>query len=125
MSNFIEIRKLFFLDFVFAAVGAIIYYFLFDFIVETLSLPAEIVQIQLYANFSYAIYGLVLYVSNTNRIKFFKFLIAMNFIYAALCLLAGLIIALKGIYWGAVLLLAEAFLIGILANYERKLISRY
>lgn len=80
---------------------------------------------QLLANLSYGIYGIILYLSQTQNLKFFKFLIAMNFAYAFLCLVASLFLMMNRLYLGFGLLLTESLLIALLAKWEFKTVCSY
>lgn len=112
-------QNIFIIDFILAFAGTLLYFFLFNFLVTNLSLPKNIVQAQLIANFVYGVYGLVIFVLGIQKLILFKFLVFMNFAYAGLCLLVGLRLLITFSNWGALLLLAEAILIAILANFER------
>ncbi len=111
-------RSLFIFDFFCALAVGVIYFLLFDFIIETLALPRWVVQTQLLANFLYGIYGAILFTRRTKRQLFFRFLVVMNFIYASFCVAVGLTLSLNGIYGGALLLLVEGIFIATLAKLE-------
>lgn len=119
------IRKLFVLDFICGLAGALIYYWLFNFMITTLSLPQSMVLVQLLANLSYGIYGIIVYLSKTQNLKFFKFLIAMNFAYSFICLVASLLLILNKLYLGSGLLLIEGLLIALLAKWEFQTVRSY
>lgn len=118
----ISIRKLFIIDSICGLIGTLIYFIFFDFIISNFSIPRDIVLTQLIANFSYTLFGAFLYLSQTKNIKYFKFLMWMNFIYAVLCMSASLILIINQLYLGFVLLAIEGLLIFFLALWEHKVI---
>jgi hypothetical protein len=111
-------RQLLLLDFCCALGGAVFYFLAFDFIVGTLGLPPEMVQFQLVANFAYSLYGAFLFITRREHTSGFSWLARMNFAYAAMCILGSLYFLLLPTYPGALLLLGEALLIGLLARAE-------
>jgi hypothetical protein len=111
-------RKLLILDFCCALGGAVFYLVAFDFIVGTLGVPRLMVQVQLAANFAYSVYGAVLLLTRLEHTAGFRWLVKMNFAYAALCLLASFYFLSLLAYPGALLLFGEALLIGLLARAE-------
>lgn len=121
-NKILFLRKLFVFDFICGLTGALFYYWFFDFMINILYLPKNMVVIQLLANFSYGVYGIILYLSKTKNLKFFKFLVTMNFIYAFLCLIASILLAMNKLYLGACLLFIEGLLIALLAQWELKVV---
>jgi len=120
----ISIRKLLMIDFICGLLGTLIYYGFFDFIIKNFSLPRVVVFIQLIANFTYALYGVILYFSQTQNLKYFRFLMRMNFIYALLCMMMSFIFITNRLYLGFALLFAEGLFIFSLALWEKKVIFR-
>lgn len=117
-----RIRNFFFFDLICALSGALLYFFLFDFIIEFTSLPPALVQTQLLANSLYALYGLGLFLSRTEKSLPYRALAFMNAVYASLCALAALGLLIKGISLGASLLALEGLLIAALAKIEFSLL---
>jgi hypothetical protein len=117
-NKVVKIRNLILWDFICALSGAFFYYELFDILIDYLSLPRALVQGQLIANLAYALYGIILYLSRTERWVFFKFLVIMNFVYAGLCIVIGVTLSTNNNYLGTSLLLIEGGLIAALATYE-------
>ncbi len=92
--------------------------------IQVLALPFSVVQMQLWANFSYGVYGLGLFVLRPQNTRPFQFLITMNFVYAACCLAMALWLYVTGIAsWGVLLILAEAAVITALAFIEYRYIT--
>jgi hypothetical protein len=116
-------RGLFIFDFSCALAAGIVYFSLIDFMTETLALPRWLVQTQLLANLLYGLYGALLFAGRITRPGYFRFLVAMNFLYAGFCIAVGLALSLSGTHWGALLLLFEGAFIAALAQLERSSIS--
>lgn len=118
------LKHLFLFDFFCALFGAVLYFFLLDFMVDDLGLPRWLAQFQLTANFLYALYGLILFVKKAKQLTFYKFLTILNFIYAGFCALMGVILILNHTYLGTVLLLTEGLLIALLAKVEWVMLTK-
>ena len=121
-----KLRKLFLFDCACGLVAGIIYSLGFEYIIEAFLLPRWVVLIQLISNFSYALYGAILYMSGTTRLGFFRLLVAMNVTYASLCGMCGLafMLTLEPSPLGAWLLIVEAAFIAALALVEDRFLLR-
>lgn len=111
-------RQLLFLDFSFALGGTVLYFAAFNLIVGTLEVPRGMVQFQLAANFLYALTGAVLLLTRAEHTAGFRWLVRMNFAYAAFCFVASIYLLSLPTYSGALFILGEALLIGLLARRE-------
>ncbi len=122
-----KLRTVLGLDFACALAGAAGYALLFDFVVERLSLPRGVVQVQLGANVAYAMYGGLVLLSGTRNVRFLGFLCGMNFLYAGLCAVGAAALQLSSMTLplGALLLLVEALLIAALASFERRFVLTF
>ncbi len=122
-----NLRTVFALDFACALAGAAGYALLFDVVVERMSLPHGVVQVQLGANMAYAAYGGLVLLSGTRNVQFLRFLYAMNYFYAGLCVVgaAALLTSSMTSLWGALLLVVESLLIAALASFERRFVLTF
>lgn len=111
-------RQLLLLDFSFALGGTVLYLVAFNLIVGTLEVPRGMVQFQLAANFVYAVSGAFLLLMRGEHSAGFRWLVRMNFAYAAFCFVASLYLLSLSTYLGALFILGEALLIGLLARRE-------
>ncbi len=111
-------RQLLLLDFSFALGGTVLYLVAFNLIVGTLEVPRGMVQFQLAANFVYAMSGALLLLTRGELTAGFRWLVRMNFAYAAFCFVASIYLLSLPTYSGALFILGEALLIGLLAHRE-------
>lgn len=113
-------RTMLMLDFIFAFSGGIVYFVFFDYLQHTFGIPHWMATLQLMANFAYGIFGILIFLGGKKRAPIFKFLIAMNFVYAILCLALAVSLYMGNGPLGTWLLLAEGLSIFLLATLERR-----
>jgi hypothetical protein len=116
-------RTMLMIDFVCALSGGILYFFLFDFLLQTLGIPHWMAMVQLIANSTYGILGVLIFLGGKERMPFLK-LITMNFIYAVFCLILAVYLCASGGPLGTWLLFAEGIFIFLLALLEKKSLQR-
>ena len=119
-----SLRKLWVLDFTCALAGAIVFWLMFDFLVESIGLPRPLVWAQFLANLFYGLFGVIAFAFQTERVEWFRLLVTMNWIYACLCFGTCLTLAWTGNTTGATLLLLEGMMIATLAFWERRWMQR-
>ena len=110
-------RKLLVVDFSGAFAGAVFFFFAFDFLLGFL--PEAVIKTQLTANLTYGLFGLALFLSRTEQLKFYRALMWMNFAYAGLCILGSAWMLMRGEPLGGLFLLLEAAIIAALAKVEK------
>ena len=122
-----NLRTVLALDFACALAGAAGYALLFDVVVERLSLPRAVVQVQLGANVAYAAYGGLALLSGTRNIRFLGLLCGMNFLYAGVCAVGAVTLQVLSMTspWGALLLVVESLLIAALASFELRFLRSF
>ncbi|MEK7356657.1 MAG: hypothetical protein AAB250_09420 [Bdellovibrionota bacterium] len=113
-------RTLFTIDFVGALTAGSIYLLIYQSLTQLLSLPSTIVDLQIIANFAYGSYGAVLFVARIQRTSFYRFLVYVNFSYALLIGVSGLVQLNYDRPMGAALLVGEGLFIAILARLEHR-----
>lgn len=117
-------RRVFLVDFCCALAGSALYALFLDVMVGRLGLPGHVARAQLLANLSYALYGGVLLLARPGGLGFYRFLASMNALYASLCGLAALVLAVTThAVWGSLVLLVEGLLIASLALWEKRALA--
>jgi len=111
-------RNMLIIDFSCALIGTGIYFFLYDFMIESLAIPRWMVSTQLFANLIYGLYGVGIHLGKKSESGFFRFLIFMNFAYASFCIGVAVLTTLNAAYGGALVLLLEGIFIAVLAQLE-------
>lgn len=110
------VRKLMIFDFCCAFVGSS--FWLLTLPILSVYLPYQLLLLQALANFCYGVFGFLIFLSYPKSLGLFRILVSMNFAYAAVILVTGMVSLLTLRELASLLLVGEGLLIAALARVE-------